>query len=75
MYANRVSFVIFYQGKQVLEKLKNMPVDVAYISKKQNYVVIYADQDQEQNLKKQMKDVKGFKHLSSSQLFDTTLNF
>lgn len=75
MYANRMSFVIFYQGKQVLEKLKNLPVDVAFISKKQNYVIVYADLDQEQNLKKQMKDVKGFKHLSSSQLFDEKLNF
>jgi uncharacterized protein YlbG (UPF0298 family) len=70
-----MSFVIFYHGKQVLEKLKNLPVDVAYISKKQNYVIIYADQDQEHNLKKQIKDVKGFKHFGSSQLFDTTLNF
>jgi len=75
MYANRMSFVIFYQGKHVLEKLKNLPVDVAFISKKQNYVIVYADLDQEQNLKKQMKDVKGFKHLSSSQLFDENLNF
>jgi uncharacterized protein YlbG (UPF0298 family) len=70
-----MSFVIFYQGKHVLEKLKNLPVDVAFISKKQNYVIVYADLDQEQNLKKQMKDVKGFKHLSSSQLFDENLNF
>ncbi|PKK97073.1 MAG: hypothetical protein CVV58_03120 [Tenericutes bacterium HGW-Tenericutes-3] len=75
MYANRMSFVIYYQGNKVLEKLKNLPVDVAFISKKQNYVVIYADQDQEQNIKKQMKDVKGFKHLSASQLFDPNLNF
>ncbi len=75
MYANRMSFVIFYQGKHVLEKLKNMPVDIAYISNKQNYAVVYADHDQEQALKKQLKDIKGFKYFGPSQMYDPNLNF
>lgn len=75
MYANRMAFVVFYQGKQVLEKLKNMPVDVAYVSTKQNYAIVYADMEQEQNLKKQLKDVKGFKYFGPSQMYDSNLNF
>ncbi len=75
MYANRMAFVVFYQGKQVLEKLKNMPVDVSYISSKQNYAIVYADMEQEQNLKKQLKDVKGFKYFGPSQMYDSNLNF
>ncbi|MCF7930414.1 MAG: DUF2129 domain-containing protein [Acholeplasmataceae bacterium] len=75
MYANRMAFVVFYQGKQVLEKLKNLPVDVSYVSSKQNYAIVYADMEQEQNLKKQLKDVKGFKYFGPSQMYDSNLNF
>ncbi|MBU1093308.1 MAG: DUF2129 domain-containing protein [Firmicutes bacterium] len=75
MYANRMAFVVFYQGKQVQEKLKNMPVDISYISTKQNYAIVYADVEQEQNLKKQLKDVKGFKYFGPSQMYDDNLNF
>ncbi len=75
MYTKRMSYVIFYQGKHVLEKLKNLPVDVTYISKKQNYAIVYADEDQEQALKKQLKDVKGFKFFGPSQMYDQNLNF
>ena len=35
MYANRMSYVVFYQGKQVIDKLKSMPVDITYVSEKQ----------------------------------------
>lgn len=75
MYANRIQFVIFYQGKQVIEKLKTLPVDVSYISEKQGYIICYGDKEIEQNLKKQLKDVKGFKHLGTSQTFDPNVNF
>ncbi len=75
MYANRMQYVIFYQGKQVLEKLKTLPVDIAFISEKQGYVVVYGDKDIEAQLKKQLKDVKGFKHVGTSQTFDQNLNF
>ena len=75
MYANRMSYVIFYQGKHVIEKLKSLPVDVSYVSEKQGYAVVYGDKDIEANLKKQLKDVKGFKHIGPSQLFDPNVNF
>ncbi len=75
MLANRMQFIVFYQGKHVLEKLQSMPLDIAYISEKQNYAVVYADKDQEQALKKQIKDVKGFKYFGPSQLYDENLNF
>jgi uncharacterized protein YlbG (UPF0298 family) len=70
-----MQYVIFFQGKQVLEKLKTLPVDVAFISEKLGYVVVYGDKDIEGQLKKQLKDVKGFKHVGTSQTFDVNLNF
>ncbi|MBE0700916.1 MAG: DUF2129 domain-containing protein [Acholeplasmataceae bacterium] len=75
MYAKRMAFVVFYQGKQVPAKLKSMPVDIAYQSEKQNYAIVYGDADQEQNFKKQLKDVKGFKYFGPSQTFDENVNF
>ncbi|MDY0075153.1 MAG: hypothetical protein WC992_03910 [Acholeplasmataceae bacterium] len=75
MYANRMQYVVFYQGKQVPEKLKNLPVDIAFVSEKQGYIVCYADKDIESQLKKQLKDIKGFKHLGKSQTYDEGLNF
>lgn len=75
MYANRMQYVIFFQGKQVVEKLKNLPVDIQYVSEKQNYAIVYGDKDIETTLKKQLKDVKGFKYVGPSQMYDDTLNF
>jgi uncharacterized protein YlbG (UPF0298 family) len=70
-----MSYVVFYQGKHVIEKLKTLPVDISYVSEKQGYAVVYGDKDIEANLKKQLKDVKGFKHIGPSQLFDPNVNF
>ncbi|TVP85378.1 MAG: DUF2129 domain-containing protein [Acholeplasmataceae bacterium] len=75
MYAKRMAYVVFYQGKRVLDKLRKMPVDIAYVSKKQHYAIVYGDAEQEANLKKQLKDVKGFKYFGPSHLFDEGLNF
>jgi uncharacterized protein YlbG (UPF0298 family) len=75
MYANRMQYIIFYQGKQIIEKLKTLPIDVSYISEKSGYVVFYGDKDLEAQLKKQLKDVKGFKHIGTSQTYDENLNF
>jgi len=75
MLANRMQYVIFYQGKHVLEKLQTLPVDISYVSDKQNYAIVYGDKEVEQQLKKQLKDVKGFKFIGPSHLYDETLNF
>lgn len=75
MYANRMSYIVYYNGKHVLEKLKTLPVDISFISEKLNYLILYADLDQEQNLKRQLKNVKGFRQIVKSNLYDKELNF
>lgn len=74
-YTNRMSYVVFYRGKNVIKKLKQLPVDVSYTSKKLDYSIVYADQHYENKLKKTLKFTKGFKHISPSKTFDETLNF
>lgn len=75
MEIKRMSYIVIYQGKHVLQKLEKLPVDIAYISEKLHYAVIYADKEQEGNIKKQLKDVKGFKFFGPSYLYDENLNF
>ncbi len=75
MLVNRMSYVIFFKGKDVLNSLEALPLDVAYVSKKKRFVVIYADKTKEEHIKNALKKVKGFKGFSPSQIFDESLNF
>lgn len=75
MAANRMCYIVFYQGKHVIEKLESLPLNLTYVSKKLNYAVFYCDENQEPNIKKQLKDVKGFKHMGPSPLFDENFKF
>ncbi|MCK9235749.1 MAG: DUF2129 domain-containing protein [Acholeplasmataceae bacterium] len=75
MHTNRISYVAVYQGKHTLSKLKKLPVDIAYISSKQNYAVLYFDKNNENMITKQMKNTKGLKHFGPSQTYDENLNF
>jgi uncharacterized protein YlbG (UPF0298 family) len=52
-----------------------LPVDISYISEKQNYAVVYFDKANEQMIQKQMKNVKGLKHFGPSQTYNEELNF
>ncbi|QWB95856.1 DUF2129 domain-containing protein [Mycoplasmatota bacterium] len=75
MLAERASFVVFFRGKHMMNKINELPVDVAYQSDKSNYVVIYADKKEEENLRKQLKKIKGYKGFAPSYLYDETRNF
>ncbi len=75
MLAERASYVIFFKGKDFIDSLESLPLDIAYQSGKSNYVVVYADKKEEENIRKQLKKLKGFKGFSLSQLYDETRNF
>jgi uncharacterized protein YlbG (UPF0298 family) len=75
MLAERASFVVFFRGKQIINKINELPVDIAYQSSKSNYVVIYADKKEEENLRIQLKKIKGYKGFAPSYLYDETRNF
>ncbi len=75
MLVDRMSYVIFFKGNRVIDKLNNLPLDVAYISKKKRFAVIYTDRANEDSIKKALKNVKGYKGFTLSQTFDENLNF
>jgi len=75
MLAERAGYVVFFRGKHIPEKLNTLPVNVAFTSEKSKYIVFYADKKEEQNIKKQLKKIKGFKGFIPSHLYDETKNF
>lgn len=75
MLVDRMSYIIFFKGNQVVDKLLELPLDVAYVSKKKRFVVVYADKSNEETIKKALKNIKGFKGFTPSQTFDENLNF
>ena len=75
MLVDRMSYIIFFKGNQVVEKLSELPVDITYVSKKKRFVIVYTDKSNEDMLKKALKNIKGFKGFSPSQTFDENLNF
>jgi len=74
-YTNRMSYVVYYRGNQVLKKLEQLHVDVAYISKKLSYAVLYMDKELEHKVRKALRYTKGFKFFETSKTFDESLNF
>lgn len=75
MLVNRMSYVVFFKGKHVINKLNELPLDVVYISKKKRFAVIYTDKSNENQIRKTLKKTKGFKGFTQSQTFDESYNF
>lgn len=71
----RMAYIVYYKGNNLLKRLKRMPINIAYNSKRLNYVIFYGDLNQEKNYFNQIKNVKGFIKLEQSSLFSEELNF
>lgn len=74
-YTNRMSYVVYYKGNQVLKKLEQFPVEISYISKKLSYAILYMDKELEHKIRKTLRFTKGFKFFEPSKTFDESLNF
>lgn len=70
-----MAYLVYYKGKDVLTKVSKMSVNIAYISKKMNYLVFYGEASQEKNYLNQLKNVKGFVKLELSDLYNPDANF
>lgn len=75
MEVARMAYIVYYRGSNILKRLRRMPVNVAYRSKRMNYVVFYGDLNQERNYFNQVKNVRGFIKLEKSDAFNVDLNF
>ena len=61
LVVDRMAYIVYFQGRDVIKKINSMPVNIAYVSKKNNYLVFYGDNNQVSNYEKQLKKMRGFK--------------
>jgi uncharacterized protein YlbG (UPF0298 family) len=75
MEVKRCAYIVDFKGKEVPKRLSKMDVNLAYISKKFNYAVIYLDEAKgEKLLTNHLKNVKGFIGVQASLFFDQNAN-
>ncbi|VEU81221.1 DUF2129 domain-containing protein [Haploplasma axanthum] len=72
---DRMAFIVYFQGNEIVKRIEKMPVNIAYVSKKANYLVFYGDKKQEKSYFNQLKTIRGFKKFEMSQLFNEEYNF
>lgn len=75
MEISRMAYIVYFKGKNMIRRIKRLPVNIAYNSKKLNYLVFYGDLDQEKYYYNQIKRVRGFIKLEKSNLYLEHLNF
>lgn len=75
MKVNRKSYIINYVGNKVPKKIAEMDLHCVYISKRFSYAVIYIDANKSvSQVADQLRKTKGFRGISESPNFDTSLN-
>lgn len=75
MVVDRMAYIVYYHGKDIIKKVQNMSVNLAYISARNNYLIFYGDNNQEKNYFNQIKSIKGFKKLEQSLFFNEETKF
>lgn len=75
MQIERMAYIVDFTGKEVPKKLERMDVNVAYVSKKANYAIVYFDKTKgEKLLLSQLQGVKGFIGVHASLFFNEEAN-
>lgn len=72
---SKMAYIVFYRGKAVEKKIDKMPVNLAYVSKRINYLVFYGDMDKEKTYFNHLKNVKGFQKIEASPLYNEDVNY
>lgn len=75
MEVKRCAYIVDFKGKEVPKRLSKMDVNLAYVSKKFSYAVVYLDENKgEKLLTNHLKNVKGFIGVQPSLFFDQNAN-
>lgn len=75
MDINRMAYIVYFRGGNLLKRIDRLPINVAYVSKKMSYLVFYGDLNQEKSYLNQMKNIKGFLKIEQSKAYDKDLNY
>ena len=75
MEIKRCAYIVDFKGKEIPKRLNKMDVNLAYVSKKFNYAVVYLDEAKgEKLLINHLKNVKGFMRVYPSLFYDENAN-
>lgn len=75
MEIKRCVFIVDFKGKEVFKRLSKMDVNLIYIFKKFNYVIVYFDEVKgEKFLVNYLKNVKGFMGVIFLLFYDENVN-
>lgn len=75
MQIERMAYIIDFHGKEVPKRLLHMDVNLAYVSKRANYAIVYCDTARgEKSLVQQLQKVKGFIRVKPSLFYEETKN-
>lgn len=75
MDVSKMAYVVFYKGKSIEKQISKMPVNLAYTSKKMNYLVFYGEINKEKTYYNHLKNIKGFQKIEASPLYNEDVNF
>lgn len=73
--SDRMSFIIYYRGKRIFKALEKLDVNIAYQSPRMRYIILYANKEDEEMLRNELRKVRGFQRISRSKIFKEELNF
>ena len=75
MSVNRMAYIVYFKGNQVLNKAEKMNINLVYNSNKMNYLVFFGEKYLERNYLNEFKKIKGFLKLETSSLYNENTNF
>jgi uncharacterized protein YlbG (UPF0298 family) len=66
MMIQRKGLIVYFENKEVLEKLDKTVVNIYYVSEKNKYAIIYCDLNRYKPLCSQLSQMKGIKSFEDS---------
>jgi len=72
---NRMAYIVYFQDKKFVSRLKDLPVNISYISKKSEYAIFYGEKTLKKAYLNKLKTFNGFIDLEDSLLFNEEYNF
>lgn len=71
----RKGIIVYFQSKKVAKEVERIGVNITYLNPKANYLTGYVDEDQFEQLKKQLSKLRFVKKVEESLLDMQDLSF
>lgn len=68
MLVNRISYIVYFKNKEVVNKIEELDVKVFFVSQKSKYCTIYLDKNKEKEVRQALEKMKGVSRYEPSLL-------